>query len=347
MQENGFLRDFFGCLGILPLTTESTVRNAMVAFLTGAVVSRQCRTQDCLGNGGSDKTSGAQVGIRLAEDEEKGCNGGGALARRHTQPDNPAMCMLWCAIALGALMRGMPVEHVTRYIHLARESLAECFDGLSIEHARAYLIMSFFHGVIRDKDKCESYLSFAVNIVTKLSPENVPKEFGLMLMITNKMRVTLHIARHRVVGDDLSACCNNVVELSQAQNVLAQRDVCSMVLVADRRMTQAFVADMTSARAFQYLQNRGPVLRGEFHRGREGGGVMQEGDEQVRGAGTEGVACEEEELANRVHREADVPPAGAAIKGFIRQALPDLTSVAKMLDRWAMTRGETWRTTAA
>ncbi|CAN0493685.1 unnamed protein product, partial [Ectocarpus sp. 12 AP-2014] len=84
MQENGFLRDFFGCLGILPLTTERTVRNAMVAVLTGAVASRQCRTQDCLGNGGSEKKSGAQVWIRLAEGEEEGCSGGGALARRDT-----------------------------------------------------------------------------------------------------------------------------------------------------------------------------------------------------------------------------------------------------------------------
>ncbi|CAN0095400.1 unnamed protein product, partial [Ectocarpus fasciculatus] len=40
MQENGFLCDFFGCLGILPLTTESTVRNAMVE-----VMMRQCGGQ--------------------------------------------------------------------------------------------------------------------------------------------------------------------------------------------------------------------------------------------------------------------------------------------------------------
>ncbi|CAN0493699.1 unnamed protein product [Ectocarpus sp. 12 AP-2014] len=79
--------------------------------------------------------------------------------------------------------------------------------------------MAFLHGVIREKDKSESYLSFAVNIVTKLRPEDVPKEFGLMLVITNKMRVTLHIARHRVIGDNLSACCNNVVELPQVSGL--------------------------------------------------------------------------------------------------------------------------------
>ncbi|CAM9892176.1 unnamed protein product [Ectocarpus sp. 12 AP-2014] len=47
----------------------------------------------------------------------------------------------------------------------------------------------------------------------------MPKEFGLMLVITNKMRVTLHIARHRVIGDHLSTCCNNVVKLPQVSGL--------------------------------------------------------------------------------------------------------------------------------
>ncbi|CAM9292146.1 unnamed protein product, partial [Ectocarpus sp. 13 AM-2016] len=139
MQENGFLGDFFGCLGILPLTTESTVRNAMVE-----VMMRQCGGQAYSGTGGSGMEG-------LAEDEEKGSSGGGALARRHTLPDHPAKCMMWCAIALGALMRGVPVERVMGYVQLARESLAECFDGRSVEHARAYLIMSFLHSIIHDE----------------------------------------------------------------------------------------------------------------------------------------------------------------------------------------------------
>ncbi|CAM9686610.1 unnamed protein product, partial [Ectocarpus sp. 12 AP-2014] len=46
MPENGFLCDFFGCFGILPLTTESTVRNAMVE-----VMMRQCGGQACSGTG--------------------------------------------------------------------------------------------------------------------------------------------------------------------------------------------------------------------------------------------------------------------------------------------------------
>lgn len=50
-------------------------------------------------------------------------------------------------------------------------------------------------------------------------PRFTAQELGLMLMITNKMRVTLHTARHHVLGDDLSACCNNVVELPQVSDL--------------------------------------------------------------------------------------------------------------------------------
>lgn len=91
----------------------SIVRNAMVTVLTGAVAPRQCRTQDCFGNGGSQKLSGTQPEVRLGEGDEEGWSGGETLVRRDTLPDKPAICMLWCAIALGALMRGMPVDHVS------------------------------------------------------------------------------------------------------------------------------------------------------------------------------------------------------------------------------------------
>ncbi|CAM9317707.1 unnamed protein product [Ectocarpus sp. 13 AM-2016] len=323
MQENGFLGDFFGCLGILPLTTESTVRNAMVE-----VMMRQCGGQAYSGTGGPGMEG-------LAEDEEKGWSGDGALARRDTLPDHPAKCMMWCAIALGALMRGIPVERVMGYVQLARESLAECFDGQSVEHARVYLIMSFLHSIIHDEDKNERYLSFAVNIVSKLRPEDVPKELGLMLMTTDKLRVS---PCHQQPGDGLSTSCNEAVELPrvrEAQHLLTPTDVSNVFLAADSLITRAFVTDMTSAGAVpasgggeaQHEENGEPVL-GESYRELGGGGLMEEGGKRVWNAG---VACEDEELANGVHREPDVPPAGPAMKLLVREALPELTSLAKTL----------------
>ncbi|CAB1118852.1 unnamed protein product [Ectocarpus sp. CCAP 1310/34] len=327
MQENGFLGAFFGCLGILPLTTESTVRNAMVE-----VMMRQCGGQAYSRTGGSGMEG-------LAEDEEKGWCGGGALARRHTLPDHPAKCMMWCAIALGALMRGVPVERVTGYVQLARESLADCFDGRSVEHARAYLIMSFLHSIIHDKaidDKNERYLSFAVNIVSKLRPEDVPKELGLMLVTTNKLRVC---PCNPQPGDDLSTSCDEAVELPrvrEAQHPLTPTDVSNAFLAADSLITRAFVADMMSAGAITasgggaapHEENGEPVLGGSY-RELGGGGVMEEGGKREWNAG---VTWEGEELANRVHREPDVPPAGPAMKLLIQEALPEMTSLAKTLE---------------
>ncbi|CBJ48518.1 conserved unknown protein [Ectocarpus siliculosus] len=324
MPENGFLCDFFGCFGILPLTTESTVRNAMVE-----VMMRQCGGQAYSGTGGSGMEG-------LAEDEEKDWHGGGALARRHTLPDHPAKCMMWCAIALGALMRGISVEHVMGYVQLAWKSLTECFDGRSVEHARAYLIMSFLHRVIGDEDKNERYMSFAVNIVSKLRPEDVPKELGLMLMTTDKLRVS---ACNPQPGDDLSTSCDEALELPQvreAQHPLTPTDVTNVFLVADGLLSQAFIADMTSAGAIPASgggaaphEEKGEPVLGESYRELGGGGVMEEGGKQVRSAG---VACDDEELANRSHREPDVPPTGPAMKRFAREALPEMTSLAKTLE---------------
>ncbi|CAN0339839.1 unnamed protein product, partial [Ectocarpus fasciculatus] len=318
MQENVFLCDFFGCLGILPLTTESTVRNAMVE-----VMMRQCGGQAYFGNSGSGMEG-------LAEDEKMGW--GGALARRDPLPDHPAKCMMWCAIALGALMRGIPVEHVMGYVQLARESLAECFDGRSAEHVRAYLIMSFLHS----QEKNQRYLSFAVNIVTKLTPEDVPKELALMLMTTDNLRVS---ACNQPPGDDLSTSCDEVVGIPQqvrdAQHLLMPTDISNVFLAADGLLDQAFAADMTSASAFPASgggpaphENREPAL-GESYRELGGDGVIEEGGKQVWGAG---VVGEDKELTNRLRLDTDVPPAGPAMKRLIREALPELTGLAKTLE---------------
>ncbi|CAM9264800.1 unnamed protein product [Ectocarpus sp. 8 AP-2014] len=308
-----------------PRNRDNTVRNAMVE-----VMMRQCGGQAYSGTGGSGMEG-------LAEDEKKGWSRSGALARRHTLPDHPAKCMMWCAIALGALMRGIPVEHVMGYVQLARESLAECFDGRSVEHARAYLIMSFLHSIIHDEDKNERYLSFAVNIVSKLRPEDVPKGLGLMLMTTDKLRLS---ARNQQPGDDLSTSCDEPLELPQqvreAPHLLTPTDVSNAFLAADSLITRAFVADMMSAGAIPasgggaapHEENGEPVL-GESYRELGGGGVMEEGGKRMWNAG---VAWENEELANRLHREPNVPPAGPAMKLLIREALPEMTSLAKTLE---------------
>lgn len=97
--------------------SQSIVRHAMVEIMMEAVAPRQNfqNRYPSFGNGGlamgEEAPEGAAVGTRLAEGEEEGW--GRTLFCRDV-PDNPAKCMMWCAIALGALMRGSPVEFVSR-----------------------------------------------------------------------------------------------------------------------------------------------------------------------------------------------------------------------------------------
>ncbi|CAN0062531.1 unnamed protein product [Ectocarpus sp. 12 AP-2014] len=331
MKENGFLCDFFGCFGILPLTTESTVRNAMVEIMMGVEPPRKSYNEEHLG-----------VRTRWAEDEgegEKGWSGDRTVVRRGTPPDHAAMCMMWCAIALGALMRGVPVEHVERYVSFARESLAECFDGRSIEHARAYLTMSFLHGILLDEDKNERYLSFAMDIVSQLGPEKAPKDLGAMLLTAEKMRLFKKMGCSRVRTDDLTAYCNNVVELPQVDNIVMKKDLCHLFLVTDRRLNQAFVADMTSSGALAAVrgaarrkENKEPV-QGESHREWGGGGMVETNDERARGKGKQGLASDDKESVDRLHDEPKVPPSGAAMKRFVQETLPEITRLTKTLER--------------
>ncbi|CAM9890946.1 unnamed protein product [Ectocarpus sp. 8 AP-2014] len=304
----------------------------MVEIMMGAEPPRKRYDEEHLG-----------VRTRWAEDEgegeEEGCSGDRTVVRRGTPPDHAAMCMMWCAIALGALMRGVPVEHVERYINLARESLAECFDGRSIEHARAYLTMSFLHGILLDEDKNERYLSFAMGIVSQLGPEKAPKELGAMLLTTEKMRLFKTMGCSRVRTDDLTAYCNNVVELPQVDNVVMKNDLCHLFLVTDRQLNQAFVADMISSGtlaavrgAAQRKENETPV-QGESHGEWGVSGMVEENDQRVRGKGTRGPASDDKESVDSLHDEPEVPPSGAAMKLFVQETLPEMTRLTKTLER--------------
>ncbi|CAM9932348.1 unnamed protein product, partial [Hapterophycus canaliculatus] len=110
MQENGFLCHFFGCLGFLPLATERHVREAMVEILLGASTPDRAHLKPEVGKSiiGAPR-GGSGLGGFATESEQGGW--GGALAYP-AAVGSPATCMMWCAIALGALVKGAPVENV-------------------------------------------------------------------------------------------------------------------------------------------------------------------------------------------------------------------------------------------
>ncbi|CAM9714073.1 unnamed protein product, partial [Ectocarpus fasciculatus] len=98
MQENEFLSDFFGCVGFLPLTTPSHVREEMVRMMASSSAQHQLGAYH-------DSPDQCQFGAVFTED---GITTGNQLST------GPSACIFWCAVGMGALVKGSPVESVRR-----------------------------------------------------------------------------------------------------------------------------------------------------------------------------------------------------------------------------------------
>ncbi|CAN0378950.1 unnamed protein product, partial [Pylaiella littoralis] len=170
LQENGFLSDFFDCLGFLSLASESGVRTAIFSVMHaaepeefGATTSPPLHVAEgaiqCLVDGGN--LSGGHWDQAVPA-------GGGPLLH------DSSTCLLWCAVGLGALVRGCPLTHVEGYVDLAQVSLTHCFDGITLDSARAYLAMAVLHDFLGNQTKSHGYLESATSIVRVLPPERLP-----------------------------------------------------------------------------------------------------------------------------------------------------------------------------
>ncbi|CAM9999092.1 unnamed protein product, partial [Ectocarpus fasciculatus] len=98
MQENAYLSDFFGCVGCLPLTTPSHIRGAMVRMMTGPTAQQRLGALH-------DSPEQGQFGAVFTED---GITAGNQCST------GPSACTFWCAVGVGALVKGSPVESVRR-----------------------------------------------------------------------------------------------------------------------------------------------------------------------------------------------------------------------------------------
>eukprot|EP00752_Nemacystus_decipiens_P004732 g4313.t1 len=365
MQENDFLADFFRCLGMLPLATESIVRGAMVEVMMEAVAPPNRQQQQQLlsladhedehdnpqhsgGRGGSEGTNSV-VGERQgfgsgwgfgfggieSEDGKRETGWSEGLGVRATSA-NPRRCMMWCAIALGALVRGAPIDHASRYASLARQALATCFDGNGIEDVRAYAMMSFLYSLIRDERKHQQYLAFAKGIASNLRPGEVPKELDVMLLQIEKRKLF-----NDTEGDDVGAYCTTLVGLPPVGDILHQKDLCRLFLVADRRMHQAFMADMMSQGALDAdvgndQDGRGEPVNGGFLDQEEGDGDglasgrgARAGVEQVEDTGLP-AGNGPKSCGDRFDRR-EQPCAGPAVQGYVQEVLPEMSRLSKAL----------------
>ncbi|CAM9742317.1 unnamed protein product [Ectocarpus sp. 6 AP-2014] len=171
MQENAFLSDFFGCVGFLPLTTPSQIRETMVTIMLPRASSQQSVFGDDCDEGGHYFEAVAP---------------GGDLSKtlaRNQLPMDPSACTFWCAVALGALVKGSPIESVTSYAQLAQEALAKSNSGPGdAEVAKAWVILANLHGFMGHKERFEKYLalsdSFLRSSIEQGSIDTLPVGFA-------------------------------------------------------------------------------------------------------------------------------------------------------------------------
>ncbi|CAN0475782.1 unnamed protein product, partial [Ectocarpus sp. 12 AP-2014] len=96
MRENAFLREFFGCVGFLPLTTPSHIRGVMVKMMTLSTVQQQLGALH-------DAPDQGQFGAIFTED---------GITTENQLLTGPSACTFWCAVGVGAVVNGSPVESV-------------------------------------------------------------------------------------------------------------------------------------------------------------------------------------------------------------------------------------------
>ncbi|CAM9741827.1 unnamed protein product [Ectocarpus sp. 6 AP-2014] len=171
MQENAFLSDFFGCVGFLPLTTPSHIRETMVTIMLPPASSQQPVFGDDCDEGGHYFEA-----VAPGDDLSK-------TSARNQFPMDPSACTFWCAVALGALVKGSPIESVTSYAQLAQEALAKSNSGPgNAEVAKAWVILANLHGFMGHKERFEKYLalsdSFLRSSIEQGSIDTLPVGFA-------------------------------------------------------------------------------------------------------------------------------------------------------------------------
>ncbi|CAM9771362.1 unnamed protein product [Ectocarpus sp. 12 AP-2014] len=148
MQENSFLTSFFSSVGFLPLTSRRDVRETMVTLMMSATRQRSIAMRDCDVEDNFDA---------LVLEDKVGSTWEG--------DDLPKACTFWCAIAIGALAKGHPIESTASYFRRAKEALARYSGPTNFEVAKAWTILAYLHGFVGDMETFYKYLALSDSFV--------------------------------------------------------------------------------------------------------------------------------------------------------------------------------------
>ncbi|CAM9315888.1 unnamed protein product [Pylaiella littoralis] len=245
--ENELLGDFFECLGFLSLATGSVVRDAMVTIMqASAPEETNAVPSTVLAHGGGASTYGS---LTIEENTSNyivgsGDGGGGnqtgqcwtsaMTAGGATLPRNASTCILWCAVALGALVRGRTFSYVQRYVGLAQDSLAACTNKTTRD-ARAYLVMAFLLNFLGNQPKNHRYVELASEIVNALPPEEVPTGIHQVLGYAGKAWV---FERELASPEEIDGYWESTTPIWQLSDTVVEQDICAFVLSVDVHVDQ-------------------------------------------------------------------------------------------------------------
>ncbi|CAN0425356.1 unnamed protein product [Pylaiella littoralis] len=167
------------------------------------------------------------------------------LAGDGALPHDSSTCLLWCAVALGALVRGCPLTNVEGYVDLAQVSLSHCFDSISLDSARAYLALAVLYDFLGNQAQSHGYLESARSIVRALPPEQLPTGIHDVLRYAGKSWVFESGAASQEEIDDF---LENTVPIRKLRGSFMEQDICSLILAVDVRVDHALFEERRAAK---------------------------------------------------------------------------------------------------
>eukprot|EP00903_Cladosiphon_okamuranus_P021696 g19947.t2 len=76
-------------------------------------------------------------------------------------PVDPSTCIFWCAVDLGALVKGNPIESVASYCRLASDALGTHPSTPTQDVAKAWAIRAYLHSFTGNTEKFQEYLDLS------------------------------------------------------------------------------------------------------------------------------------------------------------------------------------------
>ncbi|CAM9269559.1 unnamed protein product [Ectocarpus sp. 4 AP-2014] len=217
MKENELLNSFFSCFGFFPLTHESLVRGTIMEVVLVPPV------------GAEDVAPRRLAGAWGKSEPRQGT-------------DTASTCTLWCAVAIGALVQGQPTERVIDYLHLARTSVSHCFDMVTVETARAFMMMAYLFNFLRNEQMFHRYLQFAKGVMERLhdTTSQTQQELYDLLARGDDTRI-YHTGA--LEAEELEAYCVDDEHDLELPDVIGKRELCRLLLQTDRRLIKAYLRD--------------------------------------------------------------------------------------------------------